>query len=273
MKFSVLMSVYKNDNADYLQQALMSIYDEQTRKPDEIVVVFDGPLTEELYVVLENFKKGKEEIVVYLPQDTNKGLGQALKIGSEQCKGDYIFRMDSDDISHPCRFEKQIAYIQAHPETDVLGTDISEFYSNPDESDMRVRVCPPEHKEIVEMAKRRSPMNHVTALIKREALVRSGGYETLLLLEDYLLWLKMIISGCVFANINESLVYVRIGNGFHSKRGSPVRVVGWTQLQKIMIKNKMITKTEALMNLICIRVFIYCPSWVKKLLYDKILRK
>ena len=273
MKFSVLMSVYQNDNADFLALALTSIYDEQTVKPDEIVVVFDGPLTDELYDVLSNFRIGKEGIVHYYPQEVNMGLGAALRVGSELCTGDYIFRMDSDDISHPKRFEKQIKYISAHPEIDVLGTDIAEFYCNPSEQNMRIRACPPKHDEIVKMGKKRNPMNHVSVCIKKEALMKCGGYESLLLLEDYYLWLKMVASGCILGNINETLVYVRIGNGFHSKRGSKIRINGWKFLQKYMLEHNMITKSESFINMICIRAFTCCPTWLRKTLYNKILRK
>ena len=273
MKCSVLMSVYKNDDAACLRQALTSIYDEQTVKPDEIVVVFDGPLTDELYDVLHTFRNGKEEIVVFCSLETNKGLGEALKIGSEHCTGDYIFRMDADDISHPRRFEKQMSYMQAHPQIDIVGTDIAEFYTDIGEKDLRVRACPSSHEDIVKMGKKRNPMNHVTVCIKKAALLKCGGYESLPLLEDYYLWLKMIAADCVFANINESLVYVRIGNGFHSKRGSKVRVAGWKTLQNYMLENKMINKSEAFMNMVYIRVFTYCPDRLRKTLYDKILRK
>lgn len=273
MKYSVLMSVYKNDDAKYLYRALTSIYDEQTIKPNEIVVVFDGPLTAELYDVLNKFRQGKEAVVFYYPQDTNKGLGEALRIGTEYCTGDYILRMDSDDISHPQRFEKQISYIEANPEIDVLGTDIAEFYVSPDEGELRVRSCPMDHADIVRMGKKRNPMNHVTVCIKKAALQKCGGYESLLLLEDYYLWLKMISAGCVLGNINEALVYVRIGNGFHSKRGSKIRIRGWKYLQKYMVDNGLINKAEASANMIYIRVFTYCPAWLKKFLYDKILRK
>ena len=138
-KYSVLLSVYKKDNPDYLSSALKSIYDYQTVKPDEIVVVFDGPLTKELYNVLEDFRSEKEQIVKYFPQELNQGLGEALRIGSEKCTCDYIFRMDSDDISVPQRFEKQIDYIEAHPEIDVLGTDIAEFKFSADETNKRIR--------------------------------------------------------------------------------------------------------------------------------------
>ena len=273
MKFSVLMSVYKNDSPQFLKLALESIYDRQTRKPDEIVVVFDGLLTEELYSVLNNFYIGKEDVVFYYPQDQNKGLGEALRIGSDQCTGDYIFRMDSDDISDPCRFENQIAYIENHPEIDAVGTDIAEFYQSLDETDKRVRSCPAEHDDIVKMSKRRNPMNHVSVCMKREALTKCGGYETLLLLEDYYLWLKMIVSGCRLANLNESLVYVRIGNGFNSKRGSKTRIIGWKTIQKFMLEHKMIGKKDAVLNMLYIRGFTYSPGWLRKLMYEKILRK
>ena len=273
MKYSVLMSVYKNDSPEFLQIALESIYEKQTRKPDEIVVVFDGPLTEELYAVLNRFAEGKEGIVFYYPQEINRGLGEALRIGSEKCTGDYIFRMDSDDVSDPVRFEKQIAYMEAHPEIDALGTDIAEFNVSPDEPNMRKRVCPAEHDAIVQMGKKRNPMNHVTACMKREALEKCGGYETLLLLEDYYLWLKMIAAGCRLANLNESLVYVRVGNGFDSKRGSKHRIRGWKTLQEFMLAHGMITKGEARKNMLYIRVFVNTPAWVKKLLYQKVLRK
>lgn len=272
IKYSVLMSVYKNDNPDFLKTALESIYEKQTRKPDEIVIVFDGKLTDELYDVLNKFRIGKENIVFYYPQETNKGLGEALRIGSEKCTGDYIFRMDADDISAPNRFEKQIKYIENHMDIDVLGTDIAEFNQSLDEK-MRVRRCPSLHKDIVNMAKRRNPMNHVTVCMKKDALIKCGGYKTLLLLEDYYLWLNMIAVGCKLANINESLVYVRVGNGFDTKRGSRERISGWRVLQDFMLEHNMISKHDARINMLYINVFVKTPSWLKKIIYSKILRK
>lgn len=270
--YSVLMSVYKNDDPGFLSIALKSIYDDQTVKPDEIVVVFDGPLTDELYAVLNEFQLGKENVVKYFPQEENHGLGEALRIGSEKCTCDYILRMDSDDISDSHRFERQIAYVETHPEIDVLGTDIAEFNESIDE-DMRVRSCPEKHDDIVQMGKKRNPMNHVSVCMKKEALEKCGGYKTLLLLEDYYLWLNMIASGCKLANIHESLVYVRVGNGFDSKRGSKERITGWKTLQDFMLEHGMINKKEAMMNMLYISAFVNTPSCVKKVLYEKLLRK
>lgn len=270
--YSVLMSVYKNDDPSFLATALRSIYEDQTVKPDEIVVVFDGPLTDELYSVLNEFQAGKEDVVKYYPQEENHGLGEALRIGSEKCTCDYILRMDSDDISDPKRFEKQIAYVETHPEIDVLGTDIAEFQTSLNEN-MRVRSCPEHHDDIVKMGKKRNPMNHVTVCMKRTALEKCGGYKTLLLLEDYYLWLHMIASGCKLANIHKSLVYVRVGNGFDSKRGSKERIIGWKTLQDFMLDHGMINKKEAIMNMLYIRAFVNTPSGLKKVLYEKLLRK
>ena len=266
------MSVYKNDDPDFLRIALESIYDQQTRKPDEIVVVFDGPLNDRLYAVLDEFKKGREEVVKYYPQEVNRGLGEALRIGSELCTGDYLLRMDSDDISDKERFAKQMAYVEAHPDVDGLGGDIAEFNEDPFMEETRMRVCPANHEDIVKMAKKRNPMNHVTACIKKSALMKSGGYQTLLLLEDYLLWLNMIVAGCKLANINETMVYVRVGNGFDNKRGSKERMIGWSKLQDIMLKHGMINRGQAMMNKIYIRVFVKTPAWLKKWLYSKLLR-
>ena len=267
------MSVYKNDDPGFLKIALESIYEQQTRKPDEIVVVFDGPLNDRLYAVLDEFKKDKEEVVKYYPQEVNRGLGEALRIGSELCTGDYLLRMDSDDISDKERFAKQIAYVEAHPDVDGLGGDIAEFDEDPFIEETRLRVCPAKHEDIVKMAKKRNPMNHVTACIKKSALMKAGGYQTLLLLEDYLLWLNMIIAGCKLANINETMVYVRVGNGFDSKRGSKERITGWSKLQEIMLEHGMINHWQAMMNKIYIRVFVKTPAGLKKKIYSLLLRK
>lgn len=272
MKYSVLMSVYKKDSPEALSMALDSIYDAQTRKPDEIVVVFDGPLTEPLYQVLNNFASDKEDIVRFYPQTENRGLGEALRIGAEKCTGDYIFRMDSDDVSAETRFEKQIAFLEEHPETDVLGTATEEFNFSLEE-EKRACVFPLKHEDIAKMAKRRNPINHMTVCMRRDALMKVNSYQPLLLLEDYYLWLRMIVSGCQFANLQEPLVYVRVGNGFYSRRSSKVQIQGWKFLQNYMLEHKFITRFDKLRNMITVRVFVMIPPRLKEWVYKKFLRK
>lgn len=273
MTFSVLMSVYETDSAEYLHLALESIYDKQTLKPNEIVIVFDGPITDKLKEVLENFAEDKQDIVKFVPLKENVGLGEALRIGSLECTCDYILRMDSDDISDDLRFEKQLDYMEKHPEIDVLGTDIREFTGETEEPDLKKRICPKDHNDIVKMSKTRNPMNHVTVCIKRSALIKSGGYKSLLLLEDYYLWLRMIAAGCTLANLNEPLVYVRVNREFYGRRGAKERLYGWKVLQKYMLSEGMISRFSAFKNMVCIFGFIYSPAILKKLLYLFFLRK
>ena len=267
------MSVYKNDSPEFLKLALESVYEKQSKKPDEIVVVFDGPISEDLLIVLNNFRNGKEDIVKYYPQNENKGLGEALRIGSSYCTGDYIFRMDSDDISFEKRFEIQSNYVETHPEIDVLGGDIEEFNESPEEPNLRKRICHPDHEDIVKMGKRRNPMNHVTVCIKKDALEKAGGYLPLRYVEDYYLWIRMINKGFHLANINETLVYVRVGNGFASRRGYKEQIKSWQVLQNYMLENNMISKKEAKKNMRDIKIFVNMPGWLKKVLYSWVLRK
>lgn len=271
--YSVLMSVYSGDSPQYLKLAFDSIYDNQTKKPDEIIIVIDGPIPLELQEVINEFIKNKEEIVKCYPQPINRGLGEALRIGTKLCTGDYIFRMDADDISHKRRFEVMSEYLEQHPDIDVLGTNIAEFEDSLDEDDMRMRICPEKHEEIVSMSKRRNPMNHVTVCMKKTALEKSGGYESLLLLEDYYLWLKMIVSGCKLENLNEVLVYVRVGNQFNSKRGSKERITGWRVLQDYMLKHSLISPLDAKINMIYIHCFVRIPAKLKRYVYRYLLRK
>ena len=137
---------------------------------------------------------------------------------------------------------------------------------------MRIRSCPSNHDDIVKMGKKRNPMNHVSVCIKKSALEKCGGYQTLLLLEDYYLWLRMIAAGCTLANINEPLVCVRIGNGFDSKRSSKTRISGWLVLQRFMLDVGMINFREAILNMIYINLFVRTPSWMKSYLYGLFLR-
>lgn len=272
MKTSVLMTVYYKEQPEFLKLALESIYDNQTKKPDEIVVVFDGKLTDGLYKVLDEFKQGKEDIVFYYPQEENRGSGEASRIGVEKCTGDYIFRMDSDDISHPQRIEKQLAYLEAHPDVDVLGTNMEEFYYSLDEN-KRAKIYPEEHKALVKMAKMRNPVCHSSSCFKKKALEKCGGYETMLLMEDYFVCLKIIASGGKLANLNETLLYARIGNGFYERRNAKVRISSCIKLQKYMLKNKLINIFEAFINVFILVGFTFCPIGIRKFVYNKVLRK
>jgi glycosyltransferase involved in cell wall biosynthesis len=271
-KFSVLMSVYKKDNPFFLKQAIDSIYDKQTRKPSQVVIVKDGPLTEALDCVLDSYSKKYSEIFKIVSLEKNIGLGPALQEGLAYCKYEIIARMDSDDISDIKRFEKQIEYMEKNPEIDVLGSYISEFEESIEE-EMRVRVVPLDFEGIKAMIRRRNPINHVTVCMKKETVRACGGYESVDLLEDYYLWIKIVAQKFDVRNIPLVLVYVRIGKKFSEKRGAKTRITGWRKIQEKLLKNNLITRKEALLNMLLIRIFVYMPTGAREFVYSKILRR
>ena len=117
-KISVVMSVYKNDLAENFKTSIDSILN-QTYKPNEIVLVVDGPVSMETENLLKEYEKNNLFNIIKF--DKNKGLGIALQKGCEQAKYPIIARMDSDDIAYPTRFEKQINYLKENPTCDAVA--------------------------------------------------------------------------------------------------------------------------------------------------------
>ena len=268
--FSVLISVYKKEKAEYLKRALQSVIN-QTLKPTEIVIVKDGPLTKELDDCIEDFQKQNSKLFKILSFKENRGLGLALRDGVKACKYEYIARMDSDDISKPDRFEKQFNYLQKHPETALLGTWITEFSKDENNPDT-VTKLPCTHQEIIKFAKRRNPFRHVTVVLKKSAVIQSGNYRDFLWFEDYDLFVRILQKGYIAANIPECLVNVRADKDMFARRG------GWQYLkqdykfQKQILKTKYIGKTYFLINIIIRSIVRIIPNKLRSYLYKIFLR-
>ena len=215
MLFSVLISCYKKDKPEELAIALRSIWDEQTVKPAEIVIVKDGALTPDLDAVIEEFKQRAPVNIVPLAE--NKGLGLALAEGVAHCSYDYIARMDSDDISVPDRFEKQVSFLEKHPEVAICGGMIQEFSGTPDNITGK-RLLPQKNTEIFNFLKKRNPFNHMTVMYKKQAVLDAGNYQHILGYEDYWLWARVLAAGEQGENLSDILVYVRAGDNMLQRR-------------------------------------------------------
>lgn len=217
MKFSVLMSVYFREKADNLQHALESLINQSVR-PDEIILVEDGPLTEELYRVLNIFKKEHPEILKTITLKINKGLGNALAVGLQACSFDLIARMDSDDVSDYFRFEKQLAFLKENPKVDIVGTTLQEFSETVGDSNV-IKQCRELHKDMVKIIKLRNPINHATIIFRKEEVLRAGGYKDgTEFFEDYALFIRLWQGGLIFHNLPEILYYMRVDSGLNSIR-------------------------------------------------------
>lgn len=217
---TVLMSVYHGDAAAEFREALHSMLD-QSLLPAQIVVVVDGQVAQATWDVLTDFKLACSEKNVQFdlcPLEANQGLGAALQHGSAFCTGEYIIRMDSDDISRPDRIAQMVNYLEKNPKTDVLGAQIQEFSSDEDTWTGQ-RNVPETHDAIVARSSLFNPMNHVTVIIRKTALDACGGYQDCPSFEDYYLWVRMIHKGFVFANLPYITVDVRVSTMGERRRG------------------------------------------------------
>ena len=214
--FSVLMSVYHKEKPEYLRQSFDSIY-QQSVAPTEIILVEDGPLTPSLYEAISREEQRFPQLRrVVLP--TNQGLGVALNKGLEACSYDLVARMDTDDISTPDRFQVQLAFMQQHPEVDVLSAWITEFDHEPSNV-VGIRNLPEQHHDIFLFGKKRNPINHPVVMFRRQAVIKAGGYQPCYLFEDYYLWVRMLQGGHRFHNLQQSLLLFRRSPEMIRRRG------------------------------------------------------
>lgn len=270
MKFSVLISVYHKEKPKYFEECLDSIF-RQSLLPDEIVIVKDGPLTEELDNVLIQFIVREKEIfnIVQLPE--NRGLGTALNVGVLACKNNIIARMDADDICDSRRFEKQIEFLKTHKEIAMVGSYIHEFEGDI-ENIKTMRKVPIKDSAIKKYAKKRNPFNHMTVMYRKEAVLNSGNYQEFLWNEDYYLWVRMIQKGYEFHNIPEVLVCARADENLFKRRGGLKYIKQDVKLQGFFNKIGFITKNQQIINSFCRSFVRIIPNQARKCIYIKYLR-
>ncbi|KDE62651.1 glycosyltransferase [Fusobacterium necrophorum] len=269
--FSVLMSVYFKENPNFLEQSIRSIYTDQILKPAEIILVEDGALTEVLYNVIEKMKR-EIPVLKIIKIEKNSGLGNALKIGILECNFELIARMDTDDISYPERFQKQIEYFNKYPDTDVLGSFMSEFINKIDNI-ICLKDAPNNNMNMKRYMKRRDPVNHPSVMFKKSKVLKVGNYQEIFLNEDSYLWARMLNSGCIFRNIEEPLVYFRISDDTYKRRGGWKYIKAEYELQKKLLEYNIINKYEMIGNLLLKSIIRMVPNFLRKQIYIKLLRK
>lgn len=191
--YSVLMSVYFKEKAEYLRDSIDSMLN-QSVGPAEFVLVCDGPLTPELDAVIARYLNSEfGRLFKVIRLECNSGLGAALNIGLNECNSQFIARMDSDDISLPDRCEKELAILSTG-EIDFVSGTVLEFCDSPSNV-FSCRKLPEDTESILEFAKKRNPINHPAVMFKKDAVLKSGGYQPFYLLEDYFLWIRMLSNG------------------------------------------------------------------------------
>jgi len=268
--FSVLMSLYFKEKAENLEAALNSIL-EQTILPNEIVIVIDGPITEELNMCLDYYKNKVHKLFKIIQLEENQGLGKALAEGILHCSNELIARMDTDDISRVDRFEKQLSEFKKNPCLDICGSYISEFETDPKVIKC-VRKVPLKNEEIKRYHKKRDGFNHVSVMFKKSTVIKAGNYQHALLMEDSLLWANMFLVGATGMNINESLVYVRAGRDMIERRGGISYFLKYRIGRKKILETGYINQFEYLESLVIQFIVALVPNRLRSIIFTKLLR-
>ncbi|OPZ32473.1 MAG: UDP-Gal:alpha-D-GlcNAc-diphosphoundecaprenol beta-1,3-galactosyltransferase [Tenericutes bacterium ADurb.BinA124] len=272
--FSVAMCVYGKDNPNWFDRAIKSVTTEQTLKPNELVLIVDGPIPEEIEKIISKHKTILANINIAFKLErfeVNQGHGNARRKSVELCSNELIALMDADDISLPDRFESQLNLYDVS-KADVVGGNISEFIGE-ESNVISYRIVPEKDADIKKVAKSRCPMNQVSVMFKKSSYDVVGGYIDWFWEEDYYLWLRMILQNMVFANSSSIFVNVRVGEEMYKRRGGLKYYRSEKRLQKFMLGEKMISLPKYVIN--CGKRFIVqvlMPSKIRGWLYKKLAR-
>lgn len=270
-KFSVLMSLYIKEKPEYFRQCMDSILS-QSVLPEQIVIVKDGPLTQELEAVLAEFVSHQPFLYTIVPLEENVGLGLALAEGILHCRNELVARMDTDDICREDRFELQLAEFQKDPRLDVCGCQIAEFEDSI-HNIVAKRTVPLGDEAIKQYQKRRDGVNHMTVMYKRSKVLEAGNYQSCMLMEDTYLWVNMILCGAVFANIDDYLVYARVGDDMFERRGGFTYFKKYRQGRKKVRQTGYISAWDYYYTLAVQLVVAIIPNRLRGWLYKNVLHR
>ena len=271
MDFSVLLSVYKNDNREHFRRAVESVAVNQTCIPSEIVIVIDGPVPEDLRKEIISLATD-HDIIRLKWLERNGGLGNALRIGMEAVSYDIVARMDADDISLPYRFEKQINFLESNPDISVVGGQISEFIDN-ESNIVAHRNVPLFSEDCEKYYQDRDPLNHMTVMFRRNDVMAVGNYQPWHLDEDTFLWGRLLKGGYKIANLPDILVNVRVGDQMYARRGgwkyfkSDSKILSWK------LKNGLTSKSRFVYNYLArFVVQVLMPNKMRAWIFKRFLR-
>lgn len=265
-QFSVLLPVYAGDQAPFLARAFASATVDQELQPDEVVIVQDGPVGAEVAAELRAISEDPRVRLVRL--ERNVGLARALEEGLARCSHEIVARVDADDVSLPARFATQVPLVAGG--LDLVGSALREFEAD-EAHPGALRVLPTQQAEIARYARFADPFNHPTVVYRREAVRRAGGYEDLPLMEDYLLFARMIGTGARVANVAEPLVLYRTGAGAYARRGGRTLLASELELQRRLRADGFTTRAQHLRNVVVRGGYRLVPVGLRRWAYRTLL--
>lgn len=270
-QYSVLMSVYINDNPQYFKTAVESMLN-QSLKPNQIVIVCDGVLNKNHNAIIRDFENMYDGLITIVRISKNSGLWNALNEGLKHCRNEFVARMDSDDISLPYRCMVQMLEFKQNKNLDYVGSYATEFIENT-ENTVSVRRVPLTGAEIGKYAKMRNPFNHPTVMYKKSTVIGCGGYRKMKRCEDYDLAVRLIMSGAICENIPESLLYYRLTEDTFNRRKNWNNTKGFIYVRFLNWRRSFSSFLDFLIPSCMQIVLCFMPVWATKWFYQMILRK
>jgi glycosyltransferase involved in cell wall biosynthesis len=267
-QFSVLLPIWAGDRPDFLAAAFESTVDGQTRPPDQVVVVQDGPIGEQLAKRVAELAGASRVPVDVLVLEHNIGLGPALDAGLAACRHPIVARMDADDISVAHRFAVQLPVIESG--VDIVGSGLAEFTDDPEQV-VGTRTPPIEPADIRERARFAVPFNHPTVVYRRDLVLAVGGYTDFARMEDYLLWAKLILAGARVANVAEPLVRYRVGAGAYARRGGLEQLRTELEVQRRFRRLGFTTRQQYLRNVAVRGGYRLVPEALRRAAYRRLI--
>ncbi|HET9828362.1 MAG TPA: glycosyltransferase [Nocardioidaceae bacterium] len=266
--FSLLIAVWRGDDPAFLRDAFVSSVQEQTRRPAQVVLVQDGQVPEPLAEEIARLVATSPVPVDHVVMADNLGLGPALDRGLAACHHEIVARMDADDVSLPVRFERQLPMIEAG--ADIVGSGLLEFGSSVDQVVGR-RTPPTDPDEIRRVMRFRDPFNHPTVVYRRSAVQAAGGYTDMALMEDYLLFARMLDSGARPANLAEPLVRYRVGAGAYARRGGRQLLRSELAVQRRFHELGITTRPQYVRNVVVRGGYRLVPVGLRRLAYRALI--
>lgn len=267
------MSVYRNDRPDFVAHAIDSVTKQQSLKTDEIVLIVDGPVPEKLSKLIDGYEKSTDFNFKIIRLPENKGLGNALRIGMESVSNEIVARMDSDDVSVPDRFEKQISFMSNNPDISVCGGQISEFIDD-EKNIVAYRHVPLTPDECRRYYQDRDPLNHMSVMFRKSAVMDVGNYQPWHLDEDSYLWGRLLKAGYKIANLPDILVNVRVGKDMYARRGGWKYFKSDAGILRWKFDNSLTSRGRYTYNYIVrFIVQVLMPNWLRAIVFKKLLRR
>lgn len=218
MTISVLMSVYKSEKAENLHRSLQSVWDDQTLKPNQVVLIVDGPVGDDLLEVIHAWEGKLGGTLCLVRNEENLGLTKSLNKGLQHVTSDLIARADSDDISLPARFEHQHDFLEQHPDIDILGGSIQEF--NEKNECLNIRHYPLTHQQACKYILKASPLAHPSVMMRKKIFDEGIRYnEKYRTSQDVALWFDAMRAGYRIANLDEVILLFRHSSDVYKRRG------------------------------------------------------